>query len=176
MKQLSKKDWLSAGFDILETDGFTKVTIENLCGALGVTKGSFYHHFENIGAYTVALMDFWLEENTLKVIQDVERSESGKDTAMLEMVAILRHKLELHIRAWGFSNPYVREVVAKADELRLAYLTELMLRMGRDYQTSREQAMLNIAIMIGIQHIAPDMPADEWNRLQHTYGISKRTN
>jgi AcrR family transcriptional regulator len=175
MKQLGKKDWLSAGFDILEKDGFTKVTIENLCGALGVTKGSFYHHFEHIGAYTVALMDFWLEENTLKVIQNVERSQADRNAAMLRMVAILRHRLELHIRAWSFSNPYVREVVAKADKLRLDYLTSLMLQAGNDHQTSREQAMLNIALMIGVQNIDPDMPADEWDRLQHTYSITKMT-
>ena len=159
----------------MEKDGFTKVTIENLCGALGVTKGSFYHHFEHIGAYVVALMDHWLEENTLKIIQNVERSQLDKNTVMLKIVATLRHRLELHIRAWSFSNPYVRDVVANADKLRLDYMTELISLTGRDRQTSREQAMLNIALMIGVQNIYPDMPTDEWDRLQHTYSISKRT-
>ena len=176
MKQLGTKDWLSAGFDILEKDGFTKVTIENLCGALNVTKGSFYHHFEHMGDYIVALMDYWLNENTLKIIQNVEHSQPDKNAAMLRMVAILRHRLELHIRAWSFSNPYVREVVAKADKLRLDYLTGLMLQTGLDCQSSSEQAMLNIALMVGVQNLDPDMPSDEWDRLQHTYSISKRTN
>jgi len=67
-----KEDWCKEGMDILNTDGFSKITIENLCSKLKVTKGSFYHHFGNMEAYIEALMQYWLEKHTRQLIEEAE--------------------------------------------------------------------------------------------------------
>lgn len=43
----SKIDILAFGLDILSEYGEGELTIDFLCQKLGVTKGSFYHHFKS---------------------------------------------------------------------------------------------------------------------------------
>ena len=168
-KHLGKKDWFIAGLDILEKYGSIKVNIENLCCSLGVTKGSFYHHFENIDGYTSSLLDFWLEENTLKIIREADGAESEKPLVLMNLVSCLRHNAELHIRVWSFSNAIVREFVARADQIRLDYLTNILVQMGYDSSTAKDEALIDYATLVGIQQLCPEMPTDEWNRLQEKY-------
>lgn len=44
MKKVDKKQWFVTGLTVLEKEGFAKITIDNLCGLLQITKGAFYHH------------------------------------------------------------------------------------------------------------------------------------
>ena len=46
------------GLQIIENEGVSKITIDNLCNLLEITKGAFYHHFKNIDGYIDALMTF----------------------------------------------------------------------------------------------------------------------
>ena len=56
MKKIEREDWFTTGLEILKKDGFLKITIDNLCDVLKVTKGSFYHHFKNVDGYIDALI------------------------------------------------------------------------------------------------------------------------
>ena len=168
-KRLGKNDWFTAGFSVLEEDGFAQLTIENLCKRLGVTKGSFYHHFQNLNAYIQALMDYWLEENTLNVIRQVDQVESKKSSELNRLTSYLRHNSELQIRAWSFTDPLVMEYVRKVDQIRLDYLAGLLTSTGLEGPIAQERALLEYAMLIGMQHLASDLPASEWDRLQQTY-------
>lgn len=52
---------LEAARDVIRTQGFTATTVEELCKAAGVTKGAFFHHFENKEALGVAAAAYWAE-------------------------------------------------------------------------------------------------------------------
>lgn len=62
MKKVEKKQWFVIGLQIIENNGVAKITIDNLCNLLEITKGAFYHHFKNIDGYIDALMAFWVKE------------------------------------------------------------------------------------------------------------------
>lgn len=47
--------------DIIRSKGFTATTIDDLCGAAGVTKGAFFHHFQSKDELGVAAADGWAE-------------------------------------------------------------------------------------------------------------------
>ena len=79
MKKVEKKQWFIIGLQIIKNSGVTKITIDNLCNLLGITKGAFYHHFKNIDGYIDALMAFWVKENTLAFIEKVEKLGSSKE-------------------------------------------------------------------------------------------------
>ena len=38
MKKIEREDWFTTGLEILKNDGFLKITIDNLCDVLKVTK------------------------------------------------------------------------------------------------------------------------------------------
>jgi AcrR family transcriptional regulator len=44
---MTARTWFDAAARLLISEGPTALTIERLCVAAGVTKGSFYHHFRN---------------------------------------------------------------------------------------------------------------------------------
>jgi AcrR family transcriptional regulator len=45
-----RSHWIGAGLDALATGGPEAMRVEALAQALGVTKGSFYWHFDDRGA------------------------------------------------------------------------------------------------------------------------------
>lgn len=55
---------LEAARDVIRARGFAATTVDDLCKAAGVTKGAFFHHFENKEALGVAAAQFWAETTT----------------------------------------------------------------------------------------------------------------
>ena len=43
----SRRAWIEAALEALGDKGVSNVKVEALASTLGVTKGSFYHHFSN---------------------------------------------------------------------------------------------------------------------------------
>jgi TetR/AcrR family transcriptional regulator, transcriptional repressor for nem operon len=52
---------LEAARDVIRARGFAASSIDDLCKAAGVTKGAFFHHFENKEALGVAAAQYWAE-------------------------------------------------------------------------------------------------------------------
>lgn len=52
---------LRAAFDIVRTKGYNATTVDDLCAAAGVSKGSFFHHFSSKEDLAIAAADHWSE-------------------------------------------------------------------------------------------------------------------
>lgn len=52
---------LEAARDVIRAQGFAATSVDDLCKAAGVTKGAFFHHFDNKEALGVAAADYWAE-------------------------------------------------------------------------------------------------------------------
>jgi TetR/AcrR family transcriptional regulator, transcriptional repressor for nem operon len=52
---------LKAARDIIREKGFAATSIDHLCKEAGVTKGAFFHHFENKEALGAAAASYWAE-------------------------------------------------------------------------------------------------------------------
>lgn len=52
---------LEAARDLIRAKGYAATTVDDLCRAAGVTKGAFFHHFENKEALGVAAAEYWAE-------------------------------------------------------------------------------------------------------------------
>ncbi len=171
MKKIDKNDWFTGGFKILESEGFARMTIDNLCERLQVTKGSFYHHFKNMDGYVAALMDYWLEENTFSIIRKADASKGAKSKKkMVDKLALDRSlKLEQNIRAWGYSNGMVMKQVQTVDKIRLDYLIEMEMQDGKERHVANDLAILTYATLVGLQQLFPDLPQKEQIRLNQFY-------
>jgi AcrR family transcriptional regulator len=59
--RLGLDDWIQAGFALLAEEGIKALKIDRLCDRLGVTKGSFYWHFDGMPSYRATLIQSWGE-------------------------------------------------------------------------------------------------------------------
>ncbi|MDF2516925.1 MAG: TetR/AcrR family transcriptional regulator [Sphingobacterium sp.] len=171
MKRIERKEWLEDGMKILKKEGFQRITIDNLCKSLKITKGSFYHHFKNMEDYIEALMKYWQNKNTLEFIKKTEEQcdIQRKYFILSDLASSTSHKVEQIIRAWSFSNETVKAYVKQVDHMRIEYLTDLNIQQGLDLKKARNSAIMQYGTLIGIQQLLPDIPKVEFNELYQTH-------
>src|SRR6266446_3188026 len=115
---LSRRRWLKEGLVLLEEAGAEALTIESLTNRLGVTKGSFYHHFANYQDFQERLLEFWEEEGTLRIIQWAEQEASPPEKLARVMQASLHpSRLDVALRAWALQDERVRDHQQRIDQL-----------------------------------------------------------
>lgn len=167
MKKIEKTDWFKEGLRVLANEGYQRITIDNLCSLLKITKGSFYHHFKNIDGYIAALMKYWLEKNTVDFIKATEAitDMDEKHIQLNDLAASASHKSEQVIRAWSFSNETVKRYVQKVDDLRMEYLIDLNIQTGMKKKEARNYAIIKYGTLIGIQQLCPDISKKDFKSL-----------
>ncbi len=57
----SKTRLLNAALHVIRARGYSATRIEDLCEAAGLTKGSFFHHFDSKEELALAAADYWGE-------------------------------------------------------------------------------------------------------------------
>ncbi len=161
--RLSKEELLEKATDILGENGPDALTIDRLCRSLNVTKGSFYHHFKGRDGFIKDLMDYWLEEFTLKIINISEEEtnpEKSRDKMIMEAL-MMKSGPEKAIRAWGRDNPIVASYVERADTIRLDYLQEVFMPYENDPTRRKAIALTAYTTFLGSMFIYPELPRKE---------------
>ncbi|WP_067175419.1 TetR/AcrR family transcriptional regulator [Microtetraspora niveoalba] len=173
----SRQDWLEAGLTVLSEEGAPALTVERLCGRLGLTKGSFYHHFAGMTGFRTGLLAHFAAEYTGRYIDEVERS-GGSPFARLERLLALilaeegeRSRLEISVRAWAAQDGEVRATQERVDALRLDYLRSLWREAGGAEADALPMARLFYLVLIGAGQVAPPMTAGD---LREVYELAMR--
>ncbi|MGY4347359.1 AcrR family transcriptional regulator [Bradyrhizobium sp. GM7.3] len=99
-EQLTADDWIKQGLKALARDGFTALKADPLAKAMGVSRGSFYWHFADLGAFHAALLKRWREIAAEQIIADVEADSDEPLKALLRRTFGARLDLERAVRNW----------------------------------------------------------------------------
>ncbi|CAG7652769.1 hypothetical protein PAECIP111802_05331 [Paenibacillus allorhizosphaerae] len=158
-----KLKWLEEGFSLLGEQGAGLLTIDTLTSRLGVTKGSFYHHFQNWQSYKESLLSLFENERTLRTINIAEQQLSPLDKFELIMKTSLerRYELEVAIRAWALMDPFVASYQKRIDEKRIEYIEEILWQICHDRERSRDMARLFYSLHVGSQHLFPPIQGQD---------------
>ena len=142
--QLSAKDWLDQGLRTLASDGFTALKAEPLAKAIGVSRGSFYWHFADIGAYHAAILKHWREVAAEQIIANLEASANDDNplALLLRQAFGARLTLEKAVRTWATLDPSARRAVQAIDRRRLSYVERLLKRSGVAPDVARARAQI----------------------------------
>lgn len=162
MTRLLRNDWLAAGFDVLVNEGAAALTLDTLTRKLNVTKGSFYHHFQNVDDYQNALLETWEQQYTTRVI---EMSETTGDPAQvfdrfLTVLASEIPDIEICFRSWAFQDERVRSYVQRVDETRVAQARVWFETMGHSSTRAEWLARILYALLIGCYSIFPPIQGE----------------
>jgi AcrR family transcriptional regulator len=159
--QLSAKDWLDLGLRVLVQRGFTALKAEPLAKAMGVSRGSFYWHFADIGAFHAAILKHWREVTAEQIIAGLEASARDDNPLLLLLNRAFgnRQALEKAVRGWAASDLKARAAVQAIDRRRLDYLEHMLRQAGLEAEAAAARAQILYWAFLGFalsdQPLAP---------------------
>jgi AcrR family transcriptional regulator len=162
MTHLLRKDWLTAGFDVLVSEGAVALTLDTLTRKLKVTKGSFYHHFRNVEDYKNALLESWEQQYTTRVIAISETTGDPDQIfdRFLEVLASEIPNIEISLRSWAFQDEQARRYVHRVDEARVAQARVWFERMGHTSTNAEWLARMLYSLLIGCYSVFPPVEGE----------------
>jgi len=143
--QLSAQDWIDQGLKTLAKQGFSALKAEPLAKAMGVSRGSFYWHFADIGAYHAAILKAWREVAAETIIANVEAAADQENGVLLLLRRVFSERLALEraVRSWAAFDAAARAAVHAIDRRRLDYAEGLIRARG----VAPEKAQLRAQII-----------------------------
>ena len=166
--RLTVDDWVQAGYAILAEEGLNGLKLDRLCARLDVTKGSFYWHFADMGAYRRALIESWAQ------LRDEDRRdiEQLRDVAPRErlsemMASLVRPRLwtlERAMREWARSDKTVAAAVRSADRRLLNAVRQAFCDYGFDAEEAELRANTTFAAGVGLLHLSGPSPRKQLQR------------
>lgn len=132
--RLTRADWLDAAMEVLVRDGINSVTVDALAGTLGVTRGSFYHHFKNREDLSQDMLDYWSQKWTVDIREDVAALQMDGYQSLRALGHLIHHRggslYDVAVRAWAHHDPIAMETVQEVDTIRLEFITSQFRKIG----------------------------------------------
>lgn len=149
--QLSAGDWLDQGLKTLAERGFTALKAEPLAKALGVSRGSFYWHFSDVGAYHAAILKYWREVAAERIIANIEAAADKQSPLkiLLRQAFSGRLALERAVRSWATVDPAARSTVQAIDRRRLDYIDGQLQALGLPCAVAQARAQILYWAFVG---------------------------
>lgn len=134
--RLDRSEWIALARSALIKDGIAGVRVEPLAAKLGVTTGSFYHHFKNRGELLSELISDWELTNTRGMIEAVRDHVDDPYKQMHALNRVWIDEIQFDpaydsaMRDWARASAKVEKVVRRVDDERIALLTGIYQSIG----------------------------------------------
>ena len=131
-RRLSAQDWLDFALVTLAREGFQALKADVLARKRGVSRGSFYWHFADLGDFHARVIAHWRLTATEAIIADLERYHSPEQRIDVLLRNAFGHSalLEVRMRSWAESNPAAARVLRAIDRRRKAYIQRMLVAAG----------------------------------------------
>ncbi|WUH99985.1 TetR/AcrR family transcriptional regulator [Spirillospora sp. NBC_00431] len=157
---MSERAWLEEGLALLAEQGAPAVTLDRLCERMGLSRGSFYHHFGSMPRYRSRLLSHFEAEYTTAIIDSVEGAgdlpRERLRRLLTQALTSTDPELEIAMRAWAKQNSEAAAVQEHVDATRIEYLRGLCEEAG--HARPDQVAKLLYLVMIGGSHMVPPLP------------------
>jgi AcrR family transcriptional regulator len=139
-----RERWLAAGQELLRQGGVAAVKQPALTKRLGLTTGSFYHHFSSMADYLDQLAAFYGSQMLLDNLATVADADPRR--RLRHLVVVTRDEqlvpLDAAMRDWAGTNPIAAESVRSADRILFRFIERAFLDLGYDRRSARVRTML----------------------------------
>ena len=156
--RLTRDDWLNAAFEAVVEGGADNVKVLTLAETLGVTRGSFYWHFQDHAELLQAVLSGWktqeietaLRLQTERHADPLMDMDQLLDEALAQGGADLENmRFELAVRGLGRRNPEVAALLTEVDQARMAVFVKKFKRLIPDEQQANDLAVLFYLAIVG---------------------------
>ncbi|MDJ0851678.1 MAG: TetR/AcrR family transcriptional regulator [Myxococcota bacterium] len=160
--RLGRGEWIQESLQVLAEEGVEAVRVEPLAKRLGVTKGSFYHHFDDRDELLVAVLDAWFQQATMLVIEIVNRRSRRPEERLRHLLELVIDaepgaplpRVDLAIRGWARWDRRARSMLEAMDAKRLEYISGRLLALGCERVEAEDRSFLIYAYIMGEGQIA----------------------
>ncbi|AWB86728.1 TetR/AcrR family transcriptional regulator [Mycetocola zhujimingii] len=167
----ARERWLNEGVRVLMDDGFNGIRIDRLAARLGLSKGSFHHHFAGAVDYKRVLLGR-IEQLSLEALEIAVNSAPKTDTARdvlrrltdavgTPAAGLYRPEMDAAVRAWALSDADARATLARIDEARLAALEKVWRTYVRTDAEARIAALVPYLLSVGAAVTSPPVSGSE---------------
>jgi AcrR family transcriptional regulator len=160
--RLSAQDWITAGAQALR-HGVVAVAVEPLAASLGVTRGSFYAHFDSRDELLIAVLDRWRATERAADQKLIVGDDPHQTLAQyLEWMFTDRTAGEIHAHLCASAlDSIVGPVHIELSFERIAVLQRLYHAVGLDPDDARQRALVTYTAYMGFWRALTTMPQIE---------------
>ena len=177
--RFDRKAWLHAAMEVLAREGQAKLRVDRLASDLGVTKGSFHHHFENREDFVESLLAYWSSAFTDSVVREIERLEMPADERHLKLMQMIQRegldRYDIAFRSWAAQDPSVAEEVKKVDLARYKFIHSLFSEMGFEGQDLEDRLRIWLVFHSAQSTVfVPDDAVESEQAINHRHAFFTR--
>jgi AcrR family transcriptional regulator len=156
-RSATPETYFDAAMRLLAGPGLPTLRIGRLCREVGVTSGSFYHHFGSWDGFVAALLEHWAAEEVdrpLELVRRAEVEDPGERVTLLKGLALtIPHAAETAIRRWAGSDPAVAAAQQRVDDGRRAAVREVIAPLVGDETLTATLAEVGLSLLVGHQQL-----------------------
>lgn len=147
--------WLKAAYDLLIEKGVDAVKVLPLAQTLGLSRTSFYGHFDSREALLEALVARWRDQNTGNLIRQTQAYAETITEAVFNIFDcwlrpdLFDARLDHAIRNWALGDPALRAVLERNDGERIDAIDAMFQRFGHAPEDARIRAFTIYYTQIG---------------------------
>jgi AcrR family transcriptional regulator len=161
--RVGKDEWLRGAIDLIAEEGVGGLKVEPLARRLGITKGSFYWHFDDRADLIARALDLWLRLATLDVIERLRPIADPEARLRALFTESFGELVDGPIDALLLAqvdDPTVGPVIHRATAERVAFLEQTYLELGLSRLRAAARARLAYAAYVGTGQLARVLPPD----------------
>lgn len=145
-----REAWIEAALDVLGAEGIDSVRVELIARKLKITKGSFYHHFEDRDDLHAAMLEQWRGRLVVGIIAQLEAIADPRQRfrQVLQLpydLARADRDLDLAVMLWARKDPRAAAVLEAADRTRLDFIGRTLVACGVSPREAPARAALTLA-------------------------------
>lgn len=154
VETLTRTDYLNAALALLAEGGANAVTVAGLCSRLGVTKGSFYHHFRGAAEVQAMALTAWEARHGEHAATVQGLTDASARFALLKEQALRSDPaLESAIRAWARIDEGAAAVYRRVERARHRQLVDVFTGAGIPAARAQTLARIGFAMLAGMQRL-----------------------
>jgi len=165
-RRLTKQDWCQTGLDLLADSNGVAPKVRQVAAELGVTYGSFYHHFDSADDLYRQMLRYWRKTLLGEVTREhLEKPDPSLTSLMTTLVEQGLPRYDIAIRQWAESYEGAAAEVKKADAFRMRMAAKFLERRGVDADTAKARGEMLISMHIGnLEHPDPNRRGETFNQ------------
>lgn len=162
----SPEHWLEAAHALLVEAGVDQVRPGLLAERMGLSRTSFYGHFDSRDDLLAALVERWQKKNTTNLIARCEAYADSLSEALFNLFDcwlssdLFDAGLDVAVRNWALGDAALRDLLEQNDRARIAAITAIFARFGQPPDLAEVRALTVYYTQIGYIAMMVQEPAE----------------